>query len=90
MLIGASELAHSAGQARLISRHFAGHEDEAGEAEPEAYDGDVRDDLFEHDVDVAVEFGGCGVGCPPEVDPVAVDLRLGNAINDRTWLCCLG
>lgn len=87
MLVGASQLTHSSGQARLIGGHFPGHENEAGEAETEAYDGDVGNDLLEHDDDVAVEFGGGHVGCPPEVDPIAVDLWVESSINGDTWLC---
>jgi len=31
--------------------------------------------LFEDDVDVAVEFGAGGIGGPPDVDPITVDLN---------------
>jgi len=68
------------GQTRLISLHLSRHEDEACHAKAETDDWDVFDALFEDDVDAAVEVSG--VGCPPEVDPVIVQLpkeiRVGN------------
>jgi hypothetical protein len=56
----------------LVGGPFAGEEDETIEHHAGAKDGDVFDGFFEDDVEVAVEGGG--VGDPPEVDPVGVDL----------------
>lgn len=56
----------------LVGGPFAGEEDEAIEHHAGAKDGDVFYGFLEDNVDVAVH--GAGVGQPPEVDPVRVDL----------------
>lgn len=65
-------------QARGVSPHVPGHEHETREAETEPHERDVQDRFFEHDVDVAVVGGEVGVGGPPEVDPVVVELGVQN------------
>lgn len=67
-------MAESTGQAGSVGFEFPRHEYETGEAETEAYEGDVHDGFFEDDVDVAVVGGSVDVCCPPEVDPVVVKL----------------
>ena len=67
-------MAESAREARFVGLHFSGHEDEAGEPQPEPDDGNVRDGFFEDDVHVPVQAGEVGVGGVPEVDPVVVEL----------------
>ena len=74
VVVASGQLAESAGEARGVRFHVPGHEDEAGEAQTETYEGDVQDGFFEHDVHVAVVGGAVGVGGPPEVDPVVVEL----------------
>ena len=67
-------MAEPTGQARSVGFHVSGHEDEAGEAETEAYEGNVQDGFFEDNVHVAVDGGAVGVSGPPEVDPVVIQL----------------
>lgn len=59
-------------EARFVGFPFASEEDEAVELHAEAEDGDVFEGFFEDDVEVAVHAGG--VGDPPEVEPVGVEL----------------
>jgi len=66
------QFAESVLEARFVFRPFAGQEYEAVEHHSLAENGDVFDGFFEDDVEVAVEVGG--VGYPPEVEPVCVNL----------------
>ena len=57
----------------------------AGEAEAGADEGDVFDGVLEDDEDVAVGARGVGVGCPPEVRPVVVELGVWCECRRGTW-----
>lgn len=67
-----AEFAQTVLEALFVLCPFARKEDEAVEHHAGAEDGDVFYGFFEDDVEVAVH-ARC-VGCPPEVDPVGVDL----------------
>ena len=62
----------------LVFGPFARHEDEAVELHRGTYEGHPFQVFFEDDVDVAVGGWGVGVGDPPEVEPVGVELVVGH------------
>lgn len=68
-------MAESAGETGGVGLHVSRHEDETGQSQTETYEGNVLDGFLEDDVHVAVIEGPVGVGGPPEVDPVVVELR---------------
>ena len=74
--VAGAELGETVLEAGFVADPFAGHEDEAVEHHALAEDGDVFEVLAEHDVDVAVHARG--VGDPPLVEPVGVDLVVGD------------
>lgn len=61
--------------ARFVYAEFARHEDEAVEHHSWAYDRNLPQRILEHDVDCAMHFAG--VGDPPQVEPLGVDLVVG-------------
>ena len=74
--VASLELREAVLEAGLVRDPFARHEDEAVEHHARAEDGDVFEVLAEDDVDVAVHAGG--VRDPPLVQPVGVDLVVGD------------
>lgn len=72
------ELVQAVGQTGLVDRHLARHEDEAVEHHAGANDGDVLERLFQNDVQVTVHLRLVGVANPPQVEPVGVNLMIGN------------
>lgn len=82
VLVLGAELLEAVGHAGLVGCPLSGHEDEAVELHGWTDDGDPFERLFEDDIDVAVEAGG--VGYPPEIQPVGVDLVVGDE-DEPVW-----
>lgn len=79
----AVQLPKAVGEALFVLGPLPAQEDEAVEHHAGAHERDVFYGFFEDDVDVAVHV--CGVGDPPEVYPVGVDLRFVSMFQLRSF-----
>ncbi len=74
-IVPTRQLAEPAGEARGVSLHISRHEDEPRQAKAEPDERNVQDRFLENDINVPVGEGAIGIGGPPEVDPIIVQLQ---------------